>query len=97
MYVINEQQKKFVREVWDGDNLMLTFRRTVSEQGMNLWWELVNLMSEVTLSEEGDQIIWAYSSSGKYSVQSLYAVVNFRGIFPVFVSSIRKLPIPPRV
>jgi len=86
-----------VREVWDGENLMLTFRRTVSEQGMNLWWELVNLMSEVTLSEEEDQIIWAYSSSRKYSVQSLYAVVNFRGIFPVFVSSIWKLHIPPRV
>ena len=69
----------------------------MSEQGMNLWWELVNLMSEVTLFEEEDQIIWAYSSSGKYSVQSLYAVVNFRGISPVFVSSIWKLPIPPRV
>ena len=88
LYVINEQQGKSVREVWDGENLMLTFRRTVSEQGMNLWWELVNLMSEVTISEEEDQIIWAYSSSEKYSVQSLYAVVNFRGIFPVFVSSI---------
>ena len=97
LYVINEQQGKSVREIWDGENLMLTFRRMVSEQGMNLWWELVNLMSEVTLSEEGDQIIWAYSSSGKYSVQSLYAVVNFRGISPVFVSSIWKLPIPPRV
>jgi len=97
LYVINEQQGKSVREIWDGENLMLTFRRTVSEQGMNLWWELVNLMSEVTLSEEEDQIIWAYSSSGKYSVQSLYAVVNFRGISPVFISSIWKLHIPPRV
>jgi hypothetical protein len=97
LYVFNEQQGKYVREVWDGENLMLTFRRTASEQGMNLWWELMNLMSEVTLSEEEDQIIWAYSSSGKYSVQSLYAVVNFRGISPVFVSSIWKLHIPPRV
>ena len=97
LYVINEQQGKSVREVWDGENLMLTFRRTVSEQGMNLWWELVNLMSEVTLSEEEDQIIWAYSSSGKYSVQSLYIVVNFGAISPVFFSSIWKLPIPPRV
>ena len=97
LYVINEQQGKSVREIWDGENLMLTFRRTVSEQGMNLWWELVNLMSEVTLSKEEDQIIWAYISSRKYLVQSLYAVVNFRGISPVFISSIWKLHIPPRV
>ena len=84
-------------EVWDGETLMLTFRRSVSEQLMNLWWELVDVMSEVTLSEEEDLMIWTYNSSGKYSVQSLYAVVNFRGITPVFVSSIWKLHIPPRV
>lgn len=64
---------------------------------MNLWWELVGLMSEVNLSDEKDQIIWAYNSSGKYTVQSLYAVVNFRGITLVFVSSVWKLLIPPRV
>jgi len=86
-----------VSEVWDGETLMLTFRRSVSEQLMNLWWELVDVMSEVTLSEEEDLMIWTYNSSGKYSVQSLYAVVNFRGITPVFVSSIWKLHIPPRV
>ena len=84
-------------EVWDGETLMLTFRRSVSEQLMNLWWELVDVMSEVTLSEEEDLMIWTYNSSGKYSVQSLYAAVNFRGITPVFVSSIWKLHIPPRV
>jgi hypothetical protein len=76
---------------------MLAFRRYVSEQMMNLWWELVGLMSEVNLSEEDDQIVWAYSSAGKFSVQSLYAVVNFRGITPVFVSSVWKLVIPSRV
>lgn len=31
LYVINEQQGKTVKEVWDGENLMLTFRRPVSE------------------------------------------------------------------
>jgi hypothetical protein len=64
---------------------------------MNLWWESVNVISDVTLSEEEDQMIWSYSSSGKYSVQTLYVVVNFRGISPVFVNAICKLNIPPRV
>jgi hypothetical protein len=97
LYVINEQQGKTVKDVWDGENLMLTFRRPVSEQVMNLWWELVGLMSDINLSEEDDHIIWAYSSSGKYTVQSLYAVVNFRGITLVFVSSVWKLLSPSRV
>jgi hypothetical protein len=88
LYVINEQQGKTMSEVWDGENLMLTFRRTVSEQDMNLWWELENVICGVTLSEEDDQMIWSYSSSGKYSVQTLYAVVNFRGISSVFVNAI---------
>jgi hypothetical protein len=40
LYVINEQQGKTVSEVWDGVNLKPTFRRTVYEHVMNLWWEL---------------------------------------------------------
>jgi hypothetical protein len=36
LYFINEQQGSIVKDVWDGVNLKLTFRRTVSEQIMNL-------------------------------------------------------------
>ena len=76
---------------------MLTFRRCVSTSTMNLWLELCSLLESVSLSEEEDQILWHYTSSGKYSVQSLYAVINHRGVTPMFVGSIWKLTIPPRV
>jgi hypothetical protein len=49
LYVINEQQGKTVSEIWDGVDPKLTFRRTVSESVMNLWWELVNLMDDISL------------------------------------------------
>lgn len=39
----------------------------------------------------------SFTSNGKYAVQSLYAVINCRGVFLVYVSSIWKLAIPPRV
>jgi hypothetical protein len=62
--------------VWDGENLMLTLRRSMSSSTMNLWWELLSLMA---LSEEEDQILWNFTSSGKYTVQSLYVMINHRG------------------
>lgn len=36
-------------------------------------------------------------AKGIYNVQSLYKIINFRGIQPVLVSSIWDLKIPPRV
>jgi hypothetical protein len=65
--------------VWDGENLMLTLRRSMSSSTMNLWWELLSLMA---LSKEEDQILWNFTSSGKYTVQSLYDVINRRGGSP---------------
>jgi len=76
---------------------MLTFRRNVSANTMNLWWELCNLVESTSLSEEEDHILWSFTLTGKYSVQSLYAVVNHRGVVPQFVSSVWKITIPPRV
>lgn len=38
-----------------------------------------------------------FSSSGKFSVQSLYTVINHIGVVHVYVSAVWKLKIPPRV
>ena len=76
---------------------MLTFRRSVSSNLMNMWWELVGLVEGTSLSEEDDQLLWSYTTSGKYLVQTLYAVINHRGMTHRFVSAIWKIEIPPRV
>jgi hypothetical protein len=39
----------------------------------------VQIAKSMQFSEEEDAIVWEFSSSGKYSVQSLYANVNNRG------------------
>ena len=56
---------------------------------------LVGLL--IILSNEEDQILWSYNSTGRYSVQSLYAIINHRGVVPVFVPAVWKLNIPSRV
>ena len=67
---------------------------------MNLmikWEELFQIASSISFTEDNDDIIWKYESKGNYSVHSLYAVVNFRGVVPVHIPAVWKLDIPPRV
>lgn len=93
-YVIKQQSKTIV---WDGETLMLSFRRSVSEGLMGLWYDLVGIMEEVLLNNESNQILWSFSSNGQFSVQSLYVVINHCGVRPVFVHAVWNLKIPPRV
>lgn len=64
---------------------------------LELWNEICQLASTIRLTEEDDSLIWQFSSNGTYNVQSLYKIINFRGIQPVFTSAIWDLSIPPRV
>jgi hypothetical protein len=81
----------------DWSTLFKTFRRSVLERLMEMWFELLGIEEEVNLVEEEDQIVWSFCSNGKFSVQSLYAIINHRGVKPVFVQSVWKLKIPPKV
>jgi hypothetical protein len=64
---------------------------------MEQWLELMQIASSVQYTEEEDSIIWQFASSGKYSVQSLYAVVNNRGVFQVYTPVVWKLKVPSRI
>jgi hypothetical protein len=46
---------------------------------LSQWEEVDQIASSIQFSEEEDVIIWQFNSSGIYLVQSLYAIVNFRG------------------
>jgi hypothetical protein len=73
-----------LREAWDGKTLRFTFRRNVDERLMQQWLELKQIFEDVQYEEGGDYIVWQYSSSGKYSVQTLYDVINNRGVRQVY-------------
>ena len=62
-----------------------------------LWDEVVQLCSTVALSDDEDKLIWQLNSSGRYSSRSLYGVLNYRGVTPVFTPAVWMLFIPPRV
>ena len=88
LYRIVNKKRKTISELWDGTNLKCSFRRNVSEALYKSWLEVVELMSTIQLIDEEDEMVWQFSTSGIYSSQSLYKVINFRGIKPVHVSTV---------
>jgi hypothetical protein len=97
VYVIAIEKTSTIKEIWDGENLMCTFRRSVDDRLERMWLEIVQLASTITFSDVEDSMIWQFSSNGIYSSQSLYKVINHRGVLPVYISAVWKLKIPPRV
>lgn len=97
IYILVNEKSSTVAKLWDGVNLKCTFRRGVDNRQMNLWLEIVQLASTITFSNDEDALIWRFTSNGVYSSQSLYKIINFRGILPVYVPAVWNLKIPPRV
>jgi hypothetical protein len=84
---------KTLREAWDVVNLKFIFRRTVSAHIMSPWLETLQIAE--SLHFWNDAIIWQYSSTEKYLVQTLYAVVSDRGVKQVFTPVTWKTLVPP--
>jgi hypothetical protein len=66
---------------------------------MNQWLELLQIASNICLNDEDDAIIWQYNSSGRYSIQSLYAIINNGGggVKQVFTPGMWKISVPSRL
>jgi hypothetical protein len=64
---------------------------------MEQWLEVLQIASCLQFNDEGDALIWQYNSTGKYSVQSLYAIVNDRGIRQIFTPVMWKILVPSRL
>jgi hypothetical protein len=97
IYSIINEQGKTVRDVWDGVNLRFTFRSTISSDVMAQWLEVLQIAKSLIFSDAEYAIIWQYNSSGKYVVQTLYAIVNERGVRQNFALVMWRIPIPPRL
>jgi hypothetical protein len=97
LYCINNQIGETMDKVWDGQEVKLTFRRNFDSEMLERWFELKEIVSSVVYDQECDALVWAYESKGVYSTQSLYAVINFRGVQPVYIPSVWKINVPPRI
>lgn len=74
-----------------------SFSRCVDARLLEMWDEVCQLASTIVFTDEEDSLVWKFNSFCIYSVQSLYKVINFRGIKPVLVSAVWHIKISPRV
>jgi hypothetical protein len=96
LYRIVNEKDRTIADLWDGTNLKCTFRRNVSNDLYQSWLDIKELVATIHLSDGDDEFIWSFNSSGIYSSQSLYKVINFRGIKSVHVLAVWSLKVPPR-
>jgi hypothetical protein len=68
IYSIVHEKGISVKNVSDGVNLKVTFRRTVDHKLMLQWEELLQICSSIQFTEDRDAIIWQFESSRRYSV-----------------------------
>ena len=95
MYTICNEQNITLAEAWDGVDLKLTFRRNFSTALMEQWFHMMEVVRSVVFTEENDALIWQLENKGKYSTSSLYHVINFRGVQPIYPLVVWALKIPP--
>jgi hypothetical protein len=80
LYIVCNEQTKTIKEIWDGEELRLSFRRCFDDKLLLQWEELKAIVQHLRLTDEPDQMVWKLNSTGVYFSQSLYAVINFRGV-----------------
>jgi len=97
LYVLAEHTNKCIADLWDGENLRISFRRRVPPRLMNMWLDLVSIAESISYSDDYDAIIWAFDGSSKFSVQAVYKTISFRGVQPTFIPSVWNIIVPPRI
>jgi hypothetical protein len=55
------------------------------------------IANTIDLNYDEDQLMWSYETNDLYSSKSMYALVNFMGVIPIFLHAVWDLKIPHRV
>ena len=88
LYVIVNEKTSTIADLWDGNELKCTFRRTVGPRLSRMWLKVVQIASTIGFPGGEDSLIWQFTSDGVFTSQSMYKIISFRGVTPVYVPNI---------
>lgn len=97
LYVICNEQLATIDDVWDGSEIKLSFRRSFGPRLVEQWEAISRIITSLSFSSEKDQMVWKLNQTGIYTSQTLYAIVNFRGVAAIYVPALWNITVPPRV
>lgn len=55
---------------------------------MEQWYALEQIIESTLLQEGGDSLVWQYEANGEYTTGSLYSIINFKGVQPVYIPAV---------
>lgn len=94
LYTTTFSKTKTFKEIWDEGVENIQFRRTLVGDLGDQWHRLLDLLSEVVLSNDEDSIIWRLNG-GKFTVKFLYLLLRATGV--LHYKSLWKLKIPLKI
>lgn len=94
LYNICNQVGVSLATMWDTSEMKLIFRRNFSQQMFSGWLELVEIVLGVEYNDGGDYLVWHYDNKGTYTSRSLYAIINFRAIIPMYIPAVWRVKVP---
>lgn len=86
-----------VTTVINSQGSALQFTRTLSGVLLSEWQHLLALISSCSFTHTVDKIAWRWELTGKFSVQSIYHILNFSGISRNRYVLLWALPLPPKI
>ena len=84
LYKLTFRQNITVAKAFEQDFNCIRFRRCLYGETLDMWNKLLDMCSQVVLSEEPDKVKWLLTSSGQFSVKSPYQyIIAKRVVFHV--------------
>ena len=96
LYNIVNRKQVSVQEVLGSSPLNITFRRTLTPNKWVLWLHLVERLMDVQLSQENDSFSWNLTTSGTFTVKSMY-LDYMNGHTPFLRKYIWKIKVPLKI
>ena len=72
LYAICNQMGGGLADIWDGQQVKLTFRRTFDDNMLEKWFELEEIVKSVVYKPGGDALVWVCNIVMEFTLLVLF-------------------------
>ncbi|RLN34680.1 putative retroelement [Panicum miliaceum] len=98
LYAFCEDPLATIADCWQDGEWDVNFRRTFSEEDMQLWEELLTVLHGVAMdSSQSDEVMWMLDKSRSFATKSMYRFLTFGGVTSKEAGGIWKARVPLKI